>query len=99
MNMQQVNSFVLIPEVELQQLKLTQVQILEQLQNLQEKGVKQSSLSNHITAMEFMKAVRICRSKFDKLVASSKIKTVKKKRKIYVPLSEIDRYFLDASIQ
>jgi hypothetical protein len=46
-----------------------------------------------------MKAVRICRSKFDKLVASSKIKIVKKKRKIYVPLSEVDRYFLDASIQ
>ena len=99
MNMQQVNSFVLIPEAELQQLKLTQFQILEHLQNLQEKNVKQPNISNHITAMEFMKAVRICRSKFDKLVASSKIKIVKKKRKIYVPLSEIDRYFLDASIQ
>ena len=99
MNMQQVNSFVLIPEVELQQLKLTQVQILEQLQNLQEKSIKQPTISNHITAVEFMKAVRICRSKFDKLVASSKIKIVKKKMKIYVPFSEIDRYFLDASIQ
>ena len=99
MNMQQVNYFVLIPEAELQQLKLTQFQILEHLQNLQEKNVKQPNISNHITAMEFMKAVRICRSKFDKLVASSKIKIVKKKRKIYVPLSEVDRYFLDASIQ
>ena len=78
MDMQQVNSFVLIPEVELQQLKLTQVQILEQLQNLQERNGTQTSLSKHITAIEFMKAVRICRSKFDKLVASSKIKTVKR---------------------
>ena len=99
MEMQQVNSFVLIPEVELQQLKLTQVQILEQLQNLQGKSIKQPTISNHITAIEFMKAVKICRSKFDKLVTSSKIKTVKKKRKIYVPLSEVDRYFSDASIE
>ena len=97
--MQQTNSFVLIPEVELQQFKLIQVQILEQFQNLQAKSIKQPNISNHITAIEFMKAIRICRSKFDKLVAPSKIKIVKKKRKIYVPLSEVDRYFLDASIQ
>jgi hypothetical protein len=51
MNMQQVNSFVLIPEAELQQLKLTQFQILEHLQNLQEKNVKQPNISNHITAI------------------------------------------------
>ena len=99
MNMQQVNSFVLIPEVELQQLKSTQVQILEQLQTLKDKSVTPSPISNHITAIEFMKAVKICRSKFDKLVASSHIKAIKKKRKIYVPLSEVDRYFRDPSIQ
>lgn len=99
MNMQQMNSFVLIPEAELQELKLTQVQILEQLQNLQKKSSTPSSISNHITAIEFMEAVKICRSKFDKLVASSHIKAVKKKRKIYVPVSEVDRYFRDPSIQ
>ena len=99
MNMQQVNSFVLIPEAELQELKSTQVQILQQLQTLKDKTVTPSSLSNHITAIEFMKAVKICRSKFDKLVASAHIKAVKKKRKIYVPVSEIDRYFRDPSIQ
>ena len=59
MDMQQVNSFVLIPEVELQQLKLTQFQILQQLQNLEGRNGKQPSLSNYITAIEFMKAVRI----------------------------------------
>jgi hypothetical protein len=74
------------------------VQILEQLQHLQEKKGSQGVVSNHITAVEFMKAVKICRSKFDKLVSSSKIRTVKKKRKIYVPQSEVERYFLDASI-
>ena len=69
MNMQQVNSFVLIPEGELQQLKLIQIQILEQLPTLKDKTATSSSFSNHITAIEFMKAVKICRSKFDKLVA------------------------------
>ena len=99
MNMQQVNSFILIPEGELRELKSTQVQILEQLQSLKDKPVTSSSPSNHITAIEFMKAVKICRSKFDKLVASSHIKAVKKKRKIYVPIGEVDRYFRDPSIQ
>lgn len=54
---------------------------------------------NNITAVEFMAAVRIKRTKFDRLVAANKIKTIKKKRKIYVPVSEVDRYFRDPSIQ
>jgi len=45
-----------------------------------------------------MKVVRMCRSKFDQLVIAGKIKTIKKRRKIYVPVSEIDRYFSDPSI-
>jgi len=52
----------------------------------------------NITAKEFMKVVRMCRSKFDQLVIAGKIKTIKKRRKIYVPVSEIDRYFSDPSI-
>lgn len=52
----------------------------------------------NITAIEFMKAVRICRTKFDKLARGNKIRIIKKQRKIYVPMSEIDRYFNDPTI-
>jgi hypothetical protein len=54
---------------------------------------------NHITAREFMEAVRIKRTKFDQLVVTNKIKVIKKRRKIYVPVSEVERYFADPKIQ
>lgn len=49
--------------------------------------------SPYITAKEFMAAVRICLSNFDKLVGGQKIMTIKKGRKIYVVASEVERYF------
>jgi hypothetical protein len=39
--------------------------------------------SPYITAKEFMAAVRICRSNFDKLRKAKKIMTLKKGRKVY----------------
>jgi len=91
MNMKSMN-LVMIPEEELANLKLTQQEILKQLQNLL--SLKSSAVPvRHITAIEFMEAVRIKRTKFDKLVNQNKIRTIKKERKIYVPTSEIDRYF------
>jgi hypothetical protein len=60
-------------------------------------GVKPAT--RFITAIEFMQSVKIGRTKFDELIAKSKIKTkIKKKRKIYVLASEVDRYFTDPSI-
>ena len=91
MEMQSMN-LVMIPEEELANLKLTQQEILKQLQNLLSLKIGTVPV-RHITAIEFMEAVRIKRSKFDKLVNQNKIKTIKKERKIYVPTSEIDRYF------
>jgi len=55
--------------------------------------------SPYLTAIEFMDAVKIRRSKFDQLVQLNMIKTIKKERKIYVPFSEVDRYFNDPSIR
>jgi len=46
-----------------------------------------------------MEAVRIGRTKFDQLVSTGKIRIIKKRRKIYVPVSEVDRYFADPGIQ
>ena len=98
MNLQSMN-LVIIPQEELSNLQYTQKEILKKLENLQPKVTSQTIPIKHITAKEFMNAVRICRSKFDQLVASSKVKTIKKKRKIYLPISEVDRYFSDPTIQ
>ena len=97
MNSQRMN-LVIIPEEELINIKTTQQEILRQLQSLQSPSSTTVPV-RHITAKEFMAAVRICRSKFDQLVNENKIKTIKKRRKIYVPTSEVDRYFSDPSIQ
>ncbi len=96
MELQRMN-LVMIPQEELANLQLTQQEILKQLQNLQS-VISPTVPIRHITAKEFMAAVRICRSKFDQLVNQNKIKTIKKRRKIYVPTSEVDRYFSDSSI-
>jgi hypothetical protein len=87
---------VLIPEQELKQIKEIQGKILEKLENLQPRENNQSA---YITAIEFMEAVRIRRTKFDHLVATNQIKTLKKSRKIYVPTSEISKFFSDPSIK
>ena len=91
-------TLVMIPEKELTTLKTSQQEILLQLKEMQSKNAG-SIATNHITAKEFMAAVRICRSKFDQLVASNKIKIIKKRRKIYLAATEIDRYFSDPAIQ
>jgi hypothetical protein len=53
----------------------------------------------YITAYEFMNAVHIRRWKFNQLIANNKIKTIKKSRRIYVPIAEVKRFFIDPSIQ
>lgn len=83
---------IMIPEQELAQIKTTQQQILEKLQELNVKEAS-TSIAQYITASEFMEAVRIKRSKFDSLVINNKIQTIKKGRKIYVAKSEVQKYF------
>jgi hypothetical protein len=98
MNMQCMN-LVMIPEEELAHLKNSQAEILTQLKNLQPPSNNKGDLRSHITAKEYMAAVKICRSKFDQLVLTNKIKTIKKRRKIYLPSSEVERFFTDPTIQ
>jgi hypothetical protein len=98
MNMQSMN-LVMIPEEELANIKRSQVEILAQLKNLKISSSTKDGFPKHITAKEYMAAVKICRSKFDQLVSTNKIKTIKKKRKIYLPASEVDRYFTDPTVQ
>ncbi len=98
-SVKQATSFVLLPYSELENIKSIQLQILNELKSLQERSITTNSPNTHyLTAVEFMQAVKICRSKFDQLSASGRIKVIKKKRKLYVPVSEVNRYFDEPNI-
>jgi hypothetical protein len=92
--MNHTDAFILVGKQDIETLKNTQQDILKKLEELNSKertsGVPYSP---YITAIEFMQAVRIRRWKFNCLVSTGKIMSLKKKRKIYVPKGEIDRYF------
>ncbi|RYZ24814.1 MAG: hypothetical protein EOO10_19845 [Chitinophagaceae bacterium] len=98
MNRVEGTSFFLFPQGEIEQLKSMQLQILEAINSLHSNGSKPTSPPTYLTAVEFMRAVKICRSKFDQLSAAGKIRVIKKKRKLYVPFSEVERYFTDPAI-
>jgi len=91
-------TLVMIPAEDLESIKNSQQKILQQLQALDRVDLGSIPVKN-ITAKEFMAAIRICRTKFDRLVSMNKIRIIKTKRKIYVPVSEVERYFNDPGIQ
>lgn len=91
-------TFITIPKEEWVIFKTAQQELISIVNDLKQKGPG-GIVVNHITAKEFMAAVKIGRTKFDKLVQTNKIKTIKKKRKIYVPAREVERYFSDQRIQ
>lgn len=95
MGLQGMN-FILIPEEEMSSVKSLLQEVLSLLKSQQ--PVQQPVPVKNITAREFMEAVKIKRTKFDELVKTSKIRIIKKKRKIYVPVAEIDRYFNDPTV-
>jgi hypothetical protein len=87
-------NFFLVRQQEIEIIKRYQLDILKKLEDLVKNAKNADVLdSPYITALEFMKAVRIRRWKFNCLVKSGMIKTMKKQRKIYVPKGEIERYF------
>ena len=91
---------IMIPAEELEELKKGQQLILDQLNRRNSAKSEEKSLApSHISAKQFMDAVDIRRWKFNQLIAQNKIRTIKKKRKIYVLRTEIERYFSDPSIQ
>ena len=96
MNLENV-VLVSIPKDEWLELLTTQRKIMEHLNSLDTVSVNKQ-LSQFITANQFMAAVSIRRTTFDRLCRENKIRTVKKARKIYVPITEIDRFFSDRRI-
>ena len=94
--MNTTESFLLVERAEIESIKSCQLEILKKLNELDKNNRNHAVLdSPYITALEFMKTVRIRRWKFNCLVKSWKIITMKKKRKIYVPKGEIERYFAE----
>jgi hypothetical protein len=88
------DTFILVGKQDIETLKKIQHDILRKLEELNNNGKSSPILlSPYVTAIEFMQAVRIRRWKFNCLVSSGKIMSIKKKRKIYVPKGEIVRYF------
>lgn len=85
-------TFIMIPQKEWNYIRDQQKEILDQIKMLQEKRHNEIPM-NYITAKEFMDTLRIKRTKFDQLVQTNKIRIIKKERKIYVPVKEVDRYF------
>ena len=94
--MNYTDAFLLVGKEDFEKLKKMQQDILKKLEELNSKeSTSVASNSPYITAIEFMQAVRIRRWKFNCLVSTGKIMSIKKKRKIYVPKGEIDRYFTE----
>ncbi|MBL0267200.1 MAG: hypothetical protein IPP99_00545 [Chitinophagaceae bacterium] len=91
--METLVNVVVVPEADWQKLLQGQAELLRLVQELKGTIPVTAAIVPFITAMEFMQAVRIGRTKFDQLVAANKVKTIKKDRKIYVPVGEIERYF------
>ena len=91
---------IVLPEEEWGQFKASQNEIILLLKDFKNsfKPSVSRSLSEYLTAKEFMEAVNIRRTKFDQLVQTNRIKIIKRLRKIYVPVTEIDRYFKDSTI-
>ena len=91
--MENVVRVLVVPEEEWNSLQQSQGEILRLLKDLAGRDNPKGKVVPFITAIEFMTAVRIGRTKFDQLVAECKVKTIKKGRKIYVPIGEVERYF------
>ena len=91
--METVVNVIVVPEADWQKLLQGQAELLRLVQELKGRQPATAAVVPYITAMEFMQAVRIGRTKFDQLVAANKVKTIKKDRKIYVPVGEVERYF------
>jgi len=94
--METVVNVIVVPEADWQKLLQGQAELLRLVQELKGRQPATAAVVPYITAMEFMQAVRIGRTKFDQLVAANKVKTIKKDRKIYVPVGEVERYFKES---
>jgi Helix-turn-helix domain len=56
-------------------------------------------LPTHLSAREFMDLTKMSRSRMDRLISKNLIKSLKKGRTLYIPASEVERFFTDPTIK
>jgi excisionase family DNA binding protein len=84
-----MKSIIILTEESLEGILKGQKEIIAKINELQ--GLKRDT--EYLTTQEFMQRVKIGRSKFDQLIMSNEIKYIRKQRKIYIPETEVARYF------
>lgn len=99
MNSGERSTFIVLPETEFRDIQQTLQEIKEVLASRQDRDIVPAIIPDYIPAAAFMKAVNIKRTKLHELITSNKIKTLKKRRKVYVLATEVKRYFSDPSIR
>ncbi|MET6999382.1 hypothetical protein [Chitinophaga defluvii] len=99
MNSERTTTFIMMPEADLLQIRYLLQEILTAINATAAKMSNCSIEPEYIPAAAFMKAVNIKRTKFYELITGNKIRTLKKRRKVYVLASEVSRYFNDPAFQ
>ncbi|PZR10010.1 MAG: hypothetical protein DI539_21400 [Flavobacterium psychrophilum] len=92
--------FVTVPVNELVEIKKLLIVLIDHVRpSAPPAAVSADVTTGMIRPNAFMKATDIKRTKFNSLVANSQIKVVKKGRKVYIPITEVARYFSDPRIR
>ncbi|SMD32564.1 hypothetical protein SAMN04488029_0911 [Reichenbachiella faecimaris] len=85
-----VKQIIELPSERFEEFIENQNKILGALENL-----KMVPRPEFLTASEFMFQAKIGRWKFDQLRDQNRIKVIRRGKKLYVPESEVNRYFLE----
>lgn len=88
MSHQIIKQVVEIPLADFEALKESNRQIVEALQAM--KSIKRPEF---LSSKEFMEEVKISRWKFQELRDANMLRVVQRGRKLYVPATEVTRYF------
>ena len=89
MKNQETPANIILPAAVFEEILNKLDQILERLNDLKVLETQ----SEYLTAKEFMKKTKMCRTSFDEKRARNEFKVIKKGRKVYIPASEVNRFF------
>jgi hypothetical protein len=84
-------NITMIPTEKLEKLELIYQRQEEILQVLRKNVAK--SVDEHLTVKEFLSSAKMGRSKFERLRAEGNLKVKKCGKIIYIPATEVQRYF------
>jgi len=88
-NSSEIPQIVILQGHALENLQQKIETILGKLNHLQ----SQNKEDEYLTAVEFMEKTKMSRASFDEKRSNNEFRVIKKGRKVYVPASEVKRYF------